>query len=75
MKSFEEKALERLRFLEKVENQDRLTDSELNQLMEYALLEYDLSVNGYFIKPCIQQLGVLQVQEQVLHYVSLMDLL
>jgi hypothetical protein len=68
MKSLEIEQSKRLAYLSEMELKTKLTTTEINILIKYAIEEPDLSANGYFIKPCIEAIGVKAISQKVLNY-------
>jgi hypothetical protein len=63
-----EEAIKRLNYLGRMEFRTVLTNTELETLLKYAPEEKDVSANGYFIKPCIDAIGVQEVSQKILNY-------
>lgn len=68
LKSWKKERLERFAYLDTVESKKNLTTEEIDKLIYYGILESDPSANGYFIKPCLQTLGVFKVSKKVMDY-------
>lgn len=68
MKSLEIERSKRLAYLSEMELKANLTTSDIKTLIKYSIEESDLSANGYFIKPCIEAIGVKSISQKILNY-------